>query len=145
MTQELGFSLAGYGNVVELRINSGGKLPNFGFVVFDDPEPVQKILSSRVNNLLVSGFWSVNTRQYFSDHSNKKRFYLVPVLVPLPFLKHLKVGGMSFPPITKTCAALVQIESFVIEVACNSIGEHEFIHYRAFFQWESAKLYTGSR
>ncbi|XP_057267942.1 ras GTPase-activating protein-binding protein 1 isoform X1 [Pezoporus wallicus] len=45
--QKLGFSLAGYGNVVELRINSGGKLPNFGFVVFDDPEPVQKILSSR--------------------------------------------------------------------------------------------------
>lgn len=56
MTQELGFSLAGYGNVVELRINSGGKLPNFGFVVFDDPEPVQKILSSRVNKILVSEF-----------------------------------------------------------------------------------------
>ncbi|XP_064423058.1 ras GTPase-activating protein-binding protein 1 [Latimeria chalumnae] len=37
----------GFGNVVELRINSGGKLPNFGFVVFDDPEPVQKILSSK--------------------------------------------------------------------------------------------------
>ncbi|KAM8974777.1 ras GTPase-activating protein-binding protein 1 [Pelodytes ibericus] len=36
-----------YGNVVELRINSGGKLPNFGFVVFDDSEPVQKILSSK--------------------------------------------------------------------------------------------------
>uniref|UniRef100_A0A8C5MQG2 G3BP stress granule assembly factor 1 n=1 Tax=Leptobrachium leishanense TaxID=445787 RepID=A0A8C5MQG2_9ANUR len=36
-----------YGNVVELRINSGGKLPNFGFVVFDDHEPVQKILASR--------------------------------------------------------------------------------------------------
>ncbi|KAK6475719.1 ras GTPase-activating protein-binding protein 1-like [Huso huso] len=37
----------GYGNVVELRINSGGKLPNFGFVVFDDPEPVQKILANK--------------------------------------------------------------------------------------------------
>nr|XP_023653203.1 ras GTPase-activating protein-binding protein 1 isoform X2 [Paramormyrops kingsleyae] len=36
-----------YGTVLELRINSGGKLPNFGFVVFDDSEPVQKILSSR--------------------------------------------------------------------------------------------------
>ncbi|XP_030067347.1 ras GTPase-activating protein-binding protein 1 [Microcaecilia unicolor] len=36
-----------YGNVVELRINSGGKLPNFGFVVFDDPEPVQKILGNK--------------------------------------------------------------------------------------------------
>ncbi|XP_006864011.1 PREDICTED: ras GTPase-activating protein-binding protein 1 [Chrysochloris asiatica] len=37
-----------YGNVVELRINSGGKLPNFGFVVFDDSEPVQKVLSNRI-------------------------------------------------------------------------------------------------
>ncbi|XP_068596337.1 ras GTPase-activating protein-binding protein 1 [Brachionichthys hirsutus] len=36
-----------YGAVLELRINSGGKLPNFGFVVFDDSEPVQKILSNR--------------------------------------------------------------------------------------------------
>ncbi|VTJ58648.1 Hypothetical predicted protein [Marmota monax] len=36
-----------YGNVVELHINSGGKLPNFGFVVFDDSEPVQKVLSNR--------------------------------------------------------------------------------------------------
>ena len=30
---------------MELRINSGGKLPNFGFVVFDDSEPVQKVLN----------------------------------------------------------------------------------------------------
>eukprot|EP00061_Rhincodon_typus_P017037 g45556.t1 len=47
---ELKEFFTGYGNVVELRINtksSGGKLPNFGFVVFDDPEPVQKILSSK--------------------------------------------------------------------------------------------------
>ncbi|XP_067850668.1 ras GTPase-activating protein-binding protein 2 isoform X2 [Heptranchias perlo] len=39
-----------FGNVVELRINtksSGGKLPNFGFVVFDDPDPVQRILSAK--------------------------------------------------------------------------------------------------
>ncbi|KAM3866795.1 ras GTPase-activating protein-binding protein 1 [Diretmus argenteus] len=36
-----------YGTVLELRINSGGKLPNFGFVVFDDSEPVQKILSNK--------------------------------------------------------------------------------------------------
>ncbi|XP_077430134.1 ras GTPase-activating protein-binding protein 1 isoform X2 [Vanacampus margaritifer] len=36
-----------YGTVLELRINSGGKLPNFGFVVFDDSDPVQKILGSR--------------------------------------------------------------------------------------------------
>ncbi|XP_050974475.1 ras GTPase-activating protein-binding protein 2 [Labeo rohita] len=36
-----------FGNVVELRINTkstGGKIPNFGFVVFDDSEPVQRIL-----------------------------------------------------------------------------------------------------
>lgn len=39
-----------FGTVLELRINSGGKLPNFGFVVFDDPEPVQKILSNRVTD-----------------------------------------------------------------------------------------------
>ncbi|MBZ3890699.1 Ras GTPase-activating protein-binding protein 1 [Sciurus carolinensis] len=36
-----------YGNVVELCINNGRKLPNFGFVVFDDSEPVQKFLSNR--------------------------------------------------------------------------------------------------
>ncbi|XP_033827784.1 ras GTPase-activating protein-binding protein 2 isoform X1 [Periophthalmus magnuspinnatus] len=40
-----------FGNVVELRINTkgvGGKLPNFGFVVFDDSEPVQRILGAKV-------------------------------------------------------------------------------------------------
>ncbi|XP_006010103.1 ras GTPase-activating protein-binding protein 2 isoform X2 [Latimeria chalumnae] len=39
-----------FGNVVELRINTkgvGGKLPNFGFVVFDDSDPVQRILSAK--------------------------------------------------------------------------------------------------
>ncbi|KAJ3615121.1 hypothetical protein NHX12_018689 [Muraenolepis orangiensis] len=39
-----------YGNVVELRINTkgvGGKLPNFGFVVFDDSHPVQRILGAK--------------------------------------------------------------------------------------------------
>ncbi|XP_033741132.1 ras GTPase-activating protein-binding protein 2-like isoform X2 [Pecten maximus] len=39
-----------YGTVVELRINtkgSGGKLPNFGFVVFDNAEPVKQILNSK--------------------------------------------------------------------------------------------------
>uniref|UniRef100_A0A3B4TYJ4 G3BP stress granule assembly factor 2b n=1 Tax=Seriola dumerili TaxID=41447 RepID=A0A3B4TYJ4_SERDU len=39
-----------YGNVVELRINTkgvGGKLPNFGFVVFDDSDPVQRILGAK--------------------------------------------------------------------------------------------------
>ncbi|KAM9792842.1 ras GTPase-activating protein-binding protein 2 isoform 3-T3 [Neosynchiropus ocellatus] len=39
-----------YGTVVELRINTkgvGGKLPNFGFVVFDDSEPVQRILGAK--------------------------------------------------------------------------------------------------
>ncbi|XP_034544614.1 ras GTPase-activating protein-binding protein 2 isoform X3 [Notolabrus celidotus] len=41
-----------YGNVVELRINTkgvGGKLPNFGFVVFDDSDPVQRILGAKVD------------------------------------------------------------------------------------------------
>ncbi|XP_048826481.1 ras GTPase-activating protein-binding protein 2-like [Brienomyrus brachyistius] len=39
-----------FGNVVELRINTkgvGGKLPNFGFVVFDDSDPVQRILAAK--------------------------------------------------------------------------------------------------
>lgn len=108
MTQELGFSLAGYGNVVELRINSGGKLPNFGFVVFDDPEPVQKILSNRVNKFLVSGFWSVDNSSIFQ--LNRKRLYLVH----LDFFEHIKVDVMFFRPITKICAV------FVIEVACRS-------------------------
>ncbi|KAJ4946520.1 hypothetical protein JOQ06_024186 [Pogonophryne albipinna] len=44
-----------HGTVLELRINSGGKLPNFGFVVFDDSEPVQKILSSRPIMIRVGG------------------------------------------------------------------------------------------
>ncbi|XDV46740.1 hypothetical protein PO909_014566 [Leuciscus waleckii] len=39
-----------FGNVVEMRINTkavGGKLPNFGFVVYDDSEPVQRILGAK--------------------------------------------------------------------------------------------------
>lgn len=39
-----------WGKVVELRINtksSGGKLPNFGFVVFDNPAPVQEVLQEK--------------------------------------------------------------------------------------------------
>lgn len=45
-----------YGNVVELRINTkgvGGKLPNFGFVVFDDSEPVQRILGAKVEGACI--------------------------------------------------------------------------------------------
>lgn len=48
--RELKVFFGQYGNVVELRINtksSGGKLPNFGFVVFDAPEPVQEILKQK--------------------------------------------------------------------------------------------------
>lgn len=40
-----------FGTVVEMRINTkgvGGKLPNFGFVVFDDSDPVQRILAAKV-------------------------------------------------------------------------------------------------
>ncbi|KAJ8788763.1 hypothetical protein J1605_005059 [Eschrichtius robustus] len=36
-----------YGNVVELRIKSGGKLPSFEFFVFDDSEPIQKVPRNR--------------------------------------------------------------------------------------------------
>lgn len=48
--------LAAYGNVVELRINTkgvGGKLPNFGFVVFDDSDPVQRILGAKVEGACI--------------------------------------------------------------------------------------------
>lgn len=48
------YIFTGFGNVVELRINTkgvGGKLPNFGFVVFDDSEPVQRILIAKVSEL----------------------------------------------------------------------------------------------
>ncbi|KAL4688320.1 hypothetical protein H8959_004572 [Pygathrix nigripes] len=44
---ELKYFFQNYGNMVELHINSGEKLPNFDFVVFDDSEPVQKVLSNR--------------------------------------------------------------------------------------------------
>lgn len=47
---------AAYGNVVELRINTkgvGGKLPNFGFVVFDDSDPVQRILGAKVEGACI--------------------------------------------------------------------------------------------
>lgn len=50
------FLFSAYGNVVELRINTkgvGGKLPNFGFVVFDDSDPVQKILGAKVQGHLL--------------------------------------------------------------------------------------------
>lgn len=50
---------AAYGNVLELRINTkgvGGKLPNFGFVVFDDFEPVQRILGAKVDASVLSSF-----------------------------------------------------------------------------------------
>lgn len=51
--------LPAYGNVVELRINTkgvGGKLPNFGFVVFDDSDPVQKILGAKVEGASIDIF-----------------------------------------------------------------------------------------
>lgn len=44
-----------YGNVLEMRINtkqtqkmgSGGKVPNFGFIVFEDPDSVHKVLEKK--------------------------------------------------------------------------------------------------
>ncbi|KAG8511210.1 LOW QUALITY PROTEIN: Ras GTPase-activating protein-binding protein 1, partial [Galemys pyrenaicus] len=36
-----------YCSIVELRINNGGKLPSFGFVMFRDSESIQKGLSNR--------------------------------------------------------------------------------------------------
>merc|ERR1711962_1086577 len=42
-----------YGKVEELRINTksgGGKLPNFGFVVFESPETVRQILNIKASD-----------------------------------------------------------------------------------------------
>uniref|UniRef100_A0A8C5G0K0 RRM domain-containing protein n=1 Tax=Gouania willdenowi TaxID=441366 RepID=A0A8C5G0K0_GOUWI len=36
-----------FGSVLDFKVISRGKHPNFGFVVFNNSEPVQKILSSR--------------------------------------------------------------------------------------------------
>lgn len=50
------FHIAAYGTVVEMRINTKGitgKLPNFGFVVFDDSDPVQKILGAKVDGACI--------------------------------------------------------------------------------------------
>ena len=44
-----------FGVVLELNIVRGGKLPNFGFVVFEDSEPVRKILSTRP--IMFRGIW----------------------------------------------------------------------------------------
>ncbi len=57
LTYLTSFILTAYGNVVELRINTkgvGGKLPNFGFVVFDDSEPVQRILGAKVEGACIN-------------------------------------------------------------------------------------------
>lgn len=47
--------LTEYGNVVELRINrnSNPRLPFFGFVVFDEPGPVQYILKIRTQKVKI--------------------------------------------------------------------------------------------
>lgn len=45
---------------MELRINTkgvGGKLPNFGFVVFDDSDPVQRILGAKVEGARIDFFF----------------------------------------------------------------------------------------
>lgn len=64
-----------FGNVVELRINTkgtGGKIPNFGFVVFDDSEPVQRILGVKVRkdifvfiNVVLNVFWGDGLNLHF--------------------------------------------------------------------------------
>ena len=66
---------AEYGRVVEMRINrnSGPKLPFFGFIVFDEAEPVQTILTlkkSKVSILIPFARCElnpVNVRLFFED------------------------------------------------------------------------------
>ncbi|KAL1779816.1 ras GTPase-activating protein-binding 1 [Sigmodon hispidus] len=51
-----------YGNVLDLRILSGsGNAPNFGFVVFDDSEPVQKVLKNRP--IMLRGTYRLNVQE----------------------------------------------------------------------------------
>ncbi|XP_026056111.1 ras GTPase-activating protein-binding protein 2-like isoform X1 [Carassius auratus] len=53
-----------FGNVVEMRINTkavGGRLPNFGFVVFNDSEPVQRILGAKP--IMFSGELRLNVEE----------------------------------------------------------------------------------
>lgn len=72
------FLVAAYGNVVELRINTkgvGGKLPNFGFVVFDDSEPVQKILGAKVEGACIN--ISFSNFIYFAVGSVMHLFYIL--------------------------------------------------------------------
>lgn len=67
LTSGIMYIFTGFGNVVELRINTkgvGGKLPNFGFVVFDDSEPVQRILIAKVSDL--QGIIQDNSSLYYS-------------------------------------------------------------------------------
>ncbi|GIX83309.1 ras GTPase-activating protein-binding protein 2 [Caerostris extrusa] len=52
--EELKNHFTQFGRVLDMRINTkqtqkigGGKVPNFGFIVFEDPDSVQKVLSSR--------------------------------------------------------------------------------------------------
>ncbi|GFY48148.1 ras GTPase-activating protein-binding protein 2 [Trichonephila inaurata madagascariensis] len=52
--EELKAHFTQFGRVLDMRINTkqtqkigGGKVPNFGFIVFDDPESVQKVLNAR--------------------------------------------------------------------------------------------------
>ncbi|CAL1283810.1 unnamed protein product [Larinioides sclopetarius] len=52
--EELKAHFTQFGRVLDMRINTkqtqkigGGKVPNFGFIVFDDAESVQKVLSAR--------------------------------------------------------------------------------------------------
>ncbi|XP_054725027.1 ras GTPase-activating protein-binding protein 2-like [Uloborus diversus] len=52
--EDLKMHFTQFGKVLDMRINTkqtqklgGGKVPNFGFIVFDDPESVQKVLEAR--------------------------------------------------------------------------------------------------
>uniref|UniRef100_A0A8C5GZ58 RRM domain-containing protein n=1 Tax=Gouania willdenowi TaxID=441366 RepID=A0A8C5GZ58_GOUWI len=51
-----------FGSVLDFKIICRGKHPNFGFVVFNDSEPVQKILSSRPIELFDNVFYQKNPR-----------------------------------------------------------------------------------
>ncbi|XP_072164613.1 ras GTPase-activating protein-binding protein 2-like [Diadema setosum] len=64
--EELKVFFSEFGRVVEMRINrnSGPKLPYFGFIVFDDAEPVQNILAlKKTKSILLRGEHRLNVEE----------------------------------------------------------------------------------
>uniref|UniRef100_A0A8C5GQN1 RRM domain-containing protein n=1 Tax=Gouania willdenowi TaxID=441366 RepID=A0A8C5GQN1_GOUWI len=62
-----------FGSVLDFKIISREKHPNFGFVVFNDSEPVQKILSSRPIELFDNMRLNVQKKKTHSPREAERR------------------------------------------------------------------------